>query len=108
GERPGRAHGDAARLEPSLDAVEAKRALVDVTLRVDEPRVVRTRCDTGLAARTLAMRDEDDAALVDVARAGRAALHAGGVGAVIAPFRSDLGRELRELTAHVFHDPVAA
>src|ERR1019366_9760899 len=106
GERPGRAHGDAARLEPSLDAVEAKRALVDVTFRVDEPRVVRTRGDTGLAARTLAMRDEDDAALVDVARAGRAALHAGSVGTVIAPFRSDLGREVRGVAAQGFHGPV--
>src|ERR1035437_10818799 len=63
GERPGRAHGHAARLEPLLDAVEAERALVDVALRVHEARVVRACRDARLAARALVVAHENDAAL---------------------------------------------
>src|SRR5512135_2693097 len=93
GERSRRADAHACREEARLHAVEAERALVDVALRVHEARVVRAGRDARLAPRALAVRHEDDSALVHVARARRAVLHAGRLRAVVAALGADLGGE---------------
>src|SRR5512142_2180402 len=76
GERP-RGTDLGAGGRPSLGGpVEAEGALVDVAVRVDVARAVRARRDARLAARALRAVHEDDAALGDVRRAGRAGRHA--------------------------------
>src|SRR5512135_2707250 len=106
--RAGRADGNTRGREAPADAVKTERALVHVAVGMDEPGVVGARGDARLTARAFVVRDQNDAAFGDEARAGRAVLHAGRRRAVVAPLGPDLGRELRELAADLLDDPVAA
>ena len=104
----GGADRDAGRVLALLHAVDAEGALVGVALGVHVAGVVGAGGEAGLAADALLLRDEDDPApLVDVARPGGAAGHAGRVVAVVAPLRLDRHRELRVAALRGGGDPVA-
>src|SRR6266508_5270616 len=86
-----RAYGHAGRLKPLLHPVDAERALVRVSLGMDESGVVGARGHAGLAADALVLAHEHDRAeRMDVAGPRRAARHAGGIVAVVAPLAADL------------------
>ena len=67
---------DTRRLLTFLDAVQTKRALVDIAIGVDVTGVIRTRGDARLAPRALVVCDQHHTTLVHVACPGRACIDA--------------------------------
>jgi hypothetical protein len=89
--------------------VVAEGAFVDVTVRThDKARIIRTGGDTGLAARALLGRNQDDVGILPVMTCPRwTAGHTGGMGTVITALGAILGTEMRILTACYLHHPIA-
>jgi hypothetical protein len=81
-------NGDACRIETLFNTVDAERALVGISVGMNEARIVRTGGNTRLAANAHIVRDEHNTAeIVDVAGPGRATIDARWVAAVIASLR---------------------
>jgi hypothetical protein len=99
-------HGDAGWLESLIHAMHAECALVDVTLRVYETCIIRTRSNACFAARAFVVIDKDNATLGDVTRPGGAATHARRIFAMIASLGANFHFQIWERATNVLHYPV--
>lgn len=103
-----RAYRHASRVHAFFHAVNAECAFIYVTLRMNEPRVVRTRGNARLAPDAFIMIHEDHAAVImNMACPGWAAINARWIVAVIASLGADLEMYVREFSFCVLRDPVA-
>ena len=93
-----RADRNTCGLESVFDAVNAERALVRISVRVNEPRIVRTRRNTRFAADAFGSIDQHDRPeLFDMTGAGGTALYTRRIVAMVTPLASDFHLERREL-----------
>jgi hypothetical protein len=83
------AYGDTSRTQSFLHAMDTKSAFIGISIRMDEPGIVRTRSNACFASDTYIVLNQDySAKVMDMTRAGRTAIHTRRTIAVIAPFRT--------------------
>lgn len=103
----GRANGHACRVEPLLHPVNAERALVCVSVRMDKSGVVRTGCNACLASDASLVVNQDNVAVVmDMAGSRGTTIDARRIVALVAALTSDLHMQCWKRPLRVIHNPI--